>query len=221
MKNFLNKNIFGKKTSPLNEQLGNLFLYVCIYLVVMMLLFSLMYTAVLVDGTSMENTYHDEDVLYYLPSADYTYGDVIIVEVSKDHEIVKRVVGLEGDRISFDVLNNNGTLVYQLMVNDKVVIEPYIKSIAGNSNTYDNMFGGDIDSLIRKTPEKVNKVSGRYEYVVGADEVFALGDNRGVSVDSSVYGAFSKDQIKGRVDFFVEKDDNTLLSLFKQFFWPF
>ena len=222
MKKHINRNIFGKKHSSLSDQIGNLFIYFCVYLVLMLLIFSMMYTAVLVDGTSMENTYKDGDILYYLSTDDITYGDVVIVEVYKGHEIVKRVIGLEGDKIGFDIINNNGTNIYQLTVNGKVVLEPYIKSIAGNSKTYYNMYGSSVDSLIKIQPEKFVQNGKKLEYVVGENEIFVLGDNRGVSIDSSYHsGAFNIKQVKGRVDFMVEKDNNVLFSLLKDFFWPF
>lgn len=220
-----NKKIFGKTYNSLSENLGNLFLLFCAYLLIMMMFFSTIYVGVEVDGTSMENSYFNKDIVYYLPNAEYSYGDVVVVKVSENHELLKRVIGLPGDKINFDITLNGESYVYTLTINGKPVIEPYIKTQSGNAMTYENIYGSDENSLINTKPESFmqNEKGEHYrkDLVLGQDQVFVLGDNRQISNDSSSYGAFNSSQIVGRVDFVSSAGKLPVLELLKQFFWPF
>lgn len=104
-------------------------------------------------------------------------GDIIVFrsELINDQDgskklLIKRVIGVEGDTISFE-----GDCVYR---NGKLLKEDYI---------YD------------EEPSFRNYPNGK-EFVVGEDEIFAMGDHRSVSWDSRSedVGMVSEDDVIGK-----------------------
>lgn len=124
-----------------------------------------------VVGTSMESNYYDGDIVlinkafYNNPS----YNDIVVADYEEaDHtEIIKRIIGVSGDKIEIkdNQLYRNGTLLE----------EDYIK---------EPMVTDDLS------------------VTVGKGEVFIMGDNRNVSLDSRRLGCFKfDDDIIGKVIF--------------------
>ncbi len=218
------KNVFTKGRSFLPTALGNLFLAVCLYLIILLYAFSFIYEAVRVDGSCMENLYFDKDIVYYLPGQEVSYGDVVVFQTNDNREFLKRIIAMEGDRINFSITRNqNGKDIYTLTLNGKPLIETYLKDQNANFVTYSNMYLG-ANSLINRHPECFSEseyTSERKDFVVGKGKFFALGDNRAVSKDSSYYGEFTFSKIEGKVNFYARKDNVPLFELLKQFFWPF
>ena len=92
---------------------------------------------------------------------------IIYVEEKKDY-IVKRVIGLPGETVSYE----NGIL----KINGEAMEEPFLDTEFKNS--YGEEFMQDISPL-----------------TLGENEYYCLGDNRPVSRDSRYYGPFTADQI--------------------------
>ena len=121
---------------------------------------------VVVDGPSMMDTLQDGDVLImsqfnYKPKV----GDIVIIsrnyendvlyqETSSKSVIIKRIIAVEGQTVDIDT---EAGIVY---VDGKAIDEPYIKD-----------------------PTTVNRGT-EYPLYVGKGEVFVMGDNRLVSLDS-------------------------------------
>lgn len=137
----------------------------------------------IVNGESMENTLHNGDYLIMARKAyskhDPEKGDIVIVksaltdyESGKHKLIVKRVIGVPGDKIA--IRNNN------LYLNDQNYNEEYIKD--GITPAVD-------------IPEDGNSV------IVPDGCYYVLGDNRCNSTDSrsSEVGFISRSDIKGKV----------------------
>ena len=200
----LNKNIFGKNQMPLLEQIGNVFFVFVVAVFIIFLAFSNTYSAIEVEGESMLPNFHHEDVVYYV-KGEINYGDVVIVKTSDGTKIIKRVVGLPGDNIMF-TQDDNGN--YRLCRNGIAIKEDYILSVAGNQNSFSS-FNTHVLPL------------GKTSIAVGVNELFVLGDNRGISKDSTYHGCFNTEDVIGRVDYSVSKDDVPFLSLFQQMFLPF
>lgn len=124
-----------------------------------------------VDGTSMEPTLHNGELilvnkLAYKLSAPVR-GDVIVFYFPRDpeQEYIKRLVGLPGDVVRVE----NG----KLYVNDQLVDEPYIAAAPNYPG----------------------------EWEVPAGQFFVLGDNRNNSYDSHNWGSVPKDYVVGKAVF--------------------
>ncbi len=144
-----------------------------------------------VDGNSMNNTLFNADGvistnLFYTPCR----GDIVVIQSDRfpnrvltekydaviyGEPIIKRVIGVAGDKISFDF--DKG----EVYLNGELLVEDYVA-----------------------TPTNVewDSVSGK-EYVVPEGCVFAMGDNRNGSTDSrdSRVGMVDTDLIMGKAIF--------------------
>ena len=148
-------------------------LYPYIIIVVVVVLFrTFIATPVRVDGSSMDSTLKDGDILILNKlNNSYERFDVVVLEVNidgKKSKLVKRIVGLPGENISYE-----GNELY---INGKV-----IKDIA-TERTRD--FG--LEEIYN-----INKIPDNYYFV--------MGDNRNGSRDSRDYtvGLIKEENIIG------------------------
>jgi len=129
-----------------------------------------------VDGSSMERTLFDGEHiiisdLFYKPER----GDIIVCEDYSTElpiPIVKRVIGVAGDRVEIDAAGNvkvNGVLLDE---SNYVYIDPHFPYVC--------------DPIDVTVPE---------------GEIFVMGDHRNVSSDSRKIGTIKEDSILGKVLF--------------------
>ena len=130
----------------------------------------------IMDGSSMLDTIHDNDTLLVTPYGNNTgepqIGDVVICQFPDiDKNLVKRLIGLPGDTI--EIIDN---VVYR---NGEPMDEPYLTPERNNSPYYANISAVEL----------------------GENEYYVLGDNRDNSLDSrsEKVGLLARDQIIGRV----------------------
>ena len=145
-------------------------------IVVIAVMFTFCFRLVGVSGQSMDNTLHDGDWLLVMPYYGAPdYGDIIIStqENSRHENIVKRIIGMEGDVID---RAPDGTMIR----NGEALEETgYICNgeISGN-------------------------LTGNVEFPLTVPEncVFVMGDNRGISLDSryTSIGFIQKDYLLGK-----------------------
>lgn len=164
-----------RKMSPLIEllkfiiQLIVLIAAVCVFL-------TFVAQRTVVDGSSMESTYHDGDNLIVNKLVyrfeDPERFDVIVFKPYEDQDIyyIKRVIGLPGETVRIDESGNiyiNGTILKENYGKEQIKIQGLAAS----------------------------------EITLGEDEYFVMGDNRNNSLDSRFeeVGNVSRDQIVGRI----------------------
>lgn len=137
-----------------------------------------------VKGSSMEpNFYHGDFVVvnklaYYVGHP--KKNDIAICRVdsgSSQENLIKRVIGLPGDKIELVENKDNYDLEYFLYINGELQEEPYIKEMMQQP--------GDIE----------------YPYVVPENCYFVMGDNRNASTDSRAksIGAIENKNMIGKV----------------------
>lgn len=75
----------------------------------------------IVDGESMENTLHNEDILLCKRTTNLKHSDIVTFKsVDNKENLIKRVIALGGDTVK--IVDN------KVYVNSKKIDEPYIKS---------------------------------------------------------------------------------------------
>lgn len=127
-----------------------------------------------VNGASMDVTFADGEYLV-VDEISYRFneperGDVLIFKYPQDPSkyFIKRLIGLPGETVI--VKNDVVTIVNAEHPNGVVLKESYIHT----------------PSFLTRT------------MTLGADEYFVMGDNRGVSSDSRVWGPLPKNDVIGR-----------------------
>ena len=130
-----------------------------------------------------------------LPPARVSRGDLVVFHypVNPGLHLVKRVVGMPGDRIRM-----RGGLV---LVNGRVLEEPY----AFYSPSRPNGFRDDFPSLLEADPNvdlrwwiRLRGSMKDGEVTVPENQYFVLGDNRNDSEDSRYWGFVPRSAIVGR-----------------------
>lgn len=149
------------------------------FIVLLVVLFIIFHNVIgfsFVKGGSMESTLEEGDlVLYTRIYLNYKRGDVISVRIPSGEYYVKRIIAMEGDTIEL----RDG----QVYVNEELLTEPYIDEETFAAN----------DGIVR------------YPYTLQEGQIFVMGDNRAVSMDSRSFGAVGVRQIKGKIWFRVGK----------------
>lgn len=125
-------------------------------LVIIFVIFTFLFRAVSVVGSSMVPTLANGDWLLVSAQSEYERGDIIIITQPNDRNepLVKRIVALGGETIDINFAT------HEVTVNGEVLDEPYIYEPTALSY--------DID----------------FPYHVPEGCVFAMGDNRNDSLDS-------------------------------------
>lgn len=103
-----------------------------IALVVVALVFSLFFRVVNVDGDSMTNTLKDGEKLLLSGIVTPDYGDIVVIRREDDTPLIKRVIGLPGDKISI----REG----QVYRNGELLKEPYTRDGDTPNNGLDTAY---------------------------------------------------------------------------------
>ncbi len=155
-----------------------------------------------VDGHSMDPTLADGERLIVLRTTKIDRFDIVVAkekEGNKTKEIVKRVIGLPGDTITYkdDVLYVNGKKT------DEPYLDKYQKAFEDDElqdiYSYNTLFQQLAESSDAFTTAKDG--STEFTVKVPKNQYFLLGDDRIVSKDSREVGSFKKSSIVGEVKF--------------------
>lgn len=88
-------------------------------LLIPVMIFSLFIRVVNVDGTSMCDTLMNNDKLVlYCYDSDYEYGDIVVIDRHTQEPLIKRVIGIGGDRV---FISDDG----KVFLNGRELAEPY------------------------------------------------------------------------------------------------
>lgn len=128
---------------------------------------------------------------HWLPYRDVHRGDIIVLQSPVEPlTLVKRAIGVPGDHIR---LQNK-----KLVLNGKLVDEPYAKHIATNEDPYRDDFPSfPPPGLPARAAEMVKQDVVNGELVVPPGYIFAMGDNREDSNDSRYIGLIPRENIMG------------------------
>ncbi|MBQ9791348.1 MAG: signal peptidase I [Clostridia bacterium] len=211
MKQYSNKVQFNY--SNILSSVLNAIYFIVIIIALIYLLFCNMYLVRMVDETSMQPLLNengtDNDIVYVNKwYKEIAYGDIVVLEDEKS--IIKRVLGLPGDTI--DILpnpdKNNALMIYR---NNEFIDEPYIK-LDANQLDPTGMYKAHLNFNAYKSehPEKLVEINGRLQYKLAENEIFLVGDNRHVSEDSIIKGAYDITKVIGIVDYIQQDNENNL-----------
>ena len=183
--------------------------------------FNILYTRAYVNGFSMYPTLNEQlsttnkqDVIYISNFGKVQKIDIIVMDL-RDHSnfgnfTIKRLIATAGDIVSIAIENGH----YVLKVNDQLI---YTKDFSDGLNTYDS-FRAYAKSHLTETSRIVRLDNDNYGVKIHQGEVFVLGDNWNVSVDSSLVGPLNEKTVLGKVAFIIHSGQNELVTLLKQIF---
>jgi signal peptidase I len=165
-------------------------------------------------------------------------GDVAVFKLPRDprQDYIKRVVGLPGDRIQVrgGVLHINGQPVRREYLGTfppngdemRALFRRY-REVLPNGVAHDILERGDDGPLDNVPCMQEDRLTGRCvrlgEFLVPANHVFAMGDNRDNSEDSRVLGAVGfipVENLVGRAEFIFFSIDADRASWWEVWRWP-
>lgn len=197
-------------------------LSIAMFVVVLVILAALMVITQIfgfskVIGSSMRNTILENDFLICSSVGDVKRGDIVTTVKKGEGPLVKRVIGMPGDRLLFkcDSTAYNPSNKVELYIDkgDGFVLEEepfvYQDTMTEAGFSFEKMFMGiDPKYYIWHSPEEPNEdIEEKYIITLTDDQYFLMGDNRDHSTDSRNYGPFEREEIKGIVVSVVQPED--------------
>jgi len=158
-----------------NSFIGEIFKFAVLALIIVIPFRLFIAQPFIVSGASMSPTFETgqylivDQVSYYFEEPQR--GDVVIFRYPNDHSkyFIKRIVGLPGEVVQLE--NGNTT-----------IIEP----------------GTNVESVLNEEYLVTDKTDDHLTITLSSNEFFVMGDNRGASSDSRMWGPIKRDEIVGR-----------------------
>ena len=182
----------NKKQNRKNIDFSNLFFVIAVLFIITRVFFWGTYK---VEGHSMDPTLKGGNYLvtinYFTPQR----GD--LVTAKEDDKVIKRVIGLPNDTIEF----KNDKLYINEVEQDESYLntfkEEFAKDRLHEEYSYNQAYQTRAAQMEHFTLDADNKSD--FKITLKDNEYYLLGDNRPVSKDSREVGAFSRNQITGKV----------------------
>lgn len=216
--------------SEVNEKTGNrkrvvllsIFTIFVIAILSFVLQFRIRYVAKTVQGWSMKPTLNEEtetertngDLVYVNTYAEINPGDIVVISSSAlKEDIIKRCIAVGGQTVN---ITGRGAVGYDYSTIDHwnriTLYEEYFVEVDGKKLTEDYILNYEDKKVMEYEYKQFCKWKYKNGYSTSCEgaiklkenEIFALGDNRAGSTDSSAVGPFTKSEIIGRVDFVVK-----------------
>lgn len=161
------------------------------------------WSPVTVDGHSMDPTLQDKEKLLMVKTTSIQRFDIVVAsetdETGKEKLIVKRVIGMPGDRIRYenDVLYINDTAI------DELYLAEYLAAFKADKLQSIYSYDKQFQQVAANAPAFTIDSYGNTNFVVDVPkgEYFLLGDDRLVSKDSRQVGTFTASAIEGEIVF--------------------
>lgn len=147
-------------------------------IIIVVLLLTFVFRSISVDGSSMNDTLFDRDIVfvtnYFTPPTD---GDIVVISHGQEYlkPIIKRIIATEGQTLNINFEK------HQIIVDGVILDEPYIKE------------------------ETIAKGDNQIPSVIPEGKVFVMGDNRNHSSDSRFQsiGLIDEKDIIGKAQFVI------------------
>ena len=129
---------------------------------------------------------------WIMPYRDVKRGDIVVFHHPQPPYLVKRVVGIPGDRIRIE----DG----RVTVNGETLAEPYASFEPAAANGFRDNFPSNIytPNIDPEWWRQLHDLTLHGELVVPQGQYFMLGDNRNHSLDSRFWGFVPRDAIIAR-----------------------
>ena len=183
----------NKKQNRKNIDFSNLFFVIAVLFIITRVFFWGTYK---VEGHSMDPTLKGGNYLvtinYFTPQR----GDLVTAK-EDDKVIIKRVIGLPNDTIEF----KNDKLYINEVEQDESYLntfkEEFAKDRLHEEYSYNQAYQTRAAQMTNFTLD--NEGRSEFKITLKDNEYYLLGDNRPVSKDSREVGAFTRNQITGKV----------------------
>jgi len=231
----LNKN-YAKKRTFYGTIFITFFVFLSLYIYSCLLFYSIFYQ-VQVIGQSMKPTFNSaleegangeasiyKDIVVVNRYETGENGDIILIQTTNEI-IIKRIIATAGQTLTLkldDSYENNGGVDVEIChyyLNGVKIDESYLGENYKDMNTayYNKFVDNEHYTVTEETADEAEDGFRQATLVIPQNCVFALGDNRGNSTDSTYYGAFNISQITGKVAFYYDYNQTMTSFLWEQF----
>lgn len=190
-----------------------------ILLLVMILSRVYLWEIITVSGHSMDPTLQDKEHLLLIKTKKIVHNHTVVADekdqlTNKTTIVIKRVIGLPGDVISYnkDILTRNGKEIsepyldeFKKMYHNKTLgnfYEQYPKNSSKTTQDHLDAFSELAKTRQAFTTDKDGNTS--FSITVPKNSVYLLGDNRLLSSDSRYFGSLPMSTIEGKINFSIK-----------------